>query len=198
MVVIAAHLLTQSITVFPYINDWLLAVSSKDVLLQHLDTTIHLVQFLGISINFKKPNLVYRGNSGHNSFLRLPAPRITALVSQVKTSPSVSSILIQRLLGHTAAFVPVLPHAQLHMRSLQVCFSAPVQSYERSTIETNPPPGACTESNRLVGVIRQFLGRSPIPSPLPSLVLTSDASLLGKGAHLAGHYVVSRLSTQQT
>lgn len=45
--------------VFPRVtNDWLLIADSKMTLLHHLKLTIHLLQSLGVCINYKKPNLV--------------------------------------------------------------------------------------------------------------------------------------------
>lgn len=50
MLVIATHLWTQGVTVFPYIDDWLLVAGSRDLLLRHLHLTIILFQFLGIEV----------------------------------------------------------------------------------------------------------------------------------------------------
>lgn len=57
IVVTVRHLFIQGITIFPSINNWLLVTSSKDLLLQYLDTMIHL-QSLRIAISFKKSDLV--------------------------------------------------------------------------------------------------------------------------------------------
>lgn len=58
MVVVVAYLRTWGITLFPYINNWLIVVDSKVDLLQHLKQMLNLLQSLGIAVNWKKSNLV--------------------------------------------------------------------------------------------------------------------------------------------
>lgn len=54
MVVITAHLHLQGVSIFQYIDDWLLVAALQDLLLEHIDITLILLWTLGIVVNFKK------------------------------------------------------------------------------------------------------------------------------------------------
>lgn len=58
--VITTQLHQQGITIFPYIQDWLLVPSSKELLLAHFNITIHLLDFLMITINYKNSYLLFK------------------------------------------------------------------------------------------------------------------------------------------
>ncbi|XP_015284102.1 PREDICTED: RNA-directed DNA polymerase homolog [Gekko japonicus] len=54
MVVVTAHLRLLGVSVFPYIDDWLLVANSEDLLLKNIQITLSLLQTLGLCINHKK------------------------------------------------------------------------------------------------------------------------------------------------
>lgn len=58
MVVIVVHLRPKGISIFLYIDDWLIVVDSKFLLTHHTHMTLDLLQCLGICINWKKSHLV--------------------------------------------------------------------------------------------------------------------------------------------
>lgn len=53
MVVVVAHLWLQEVSIFQYIDDWLLLTSSRDILLCHVQLMTTFLQSLGI-VNSKK------------------------------------------------------------------------------------------------------------------------------------------------
>lgn len=54
MVVVAAHLRTRSIVIFPYIDDWLVVIDSWEVLLDQIHATLSLLRILGLQNNLAK------------------------------------------------------------------------------------------------------------------------------------------------
>ncbi|XP_015267913.1 PREDICTED: SRC kinase signaling inhibitor 1 [Gekko japonicus] len=131
MVVVAAFLHLQGISVYPYINDWLLVADSR--LLRHIQDTLRLLNTLGLRVNTEKSHLQpaqwvqYIGTCldsiGCRAFLPQDRARhIINLAKCVASQPTVTALLIQWLLGLMAATTSVLVFAKLRMRPLQLWF----------------------------------------------------------------------------
>lgn len=56
------------------------------------------------------------------------AQKLWSLIERVWTHRSSSAIIIQQLLGHMIAAIPVVPFAKLHIRQLTIDFSETVQT----------------------------------------------------------------------
>lgn len=54
MVVIVSYLHERGITVFLYLDDWLIVADSVALLVEHLNLTLALLESLGIQVNWKK------------------------------------------------------------------------------------------------------------------------------------------------
>ena len=110
-----------------------LAAESQSLLQSHLQATLQLAQNLGFIVNLKKSVLIpqkmpiYLGAS-------LDIPRLIArpverratalqsLIQELVASPTVPAFLWQRVLGHLASFVDLVPNCRLLMRPLQLHF----------------------------------------------------------------------------
>ncbi|KAJ1198715.1 hypothetical protein NDU88_002554 [Pleurodeles waltl] len=57
MAVVAAHLRRSGISVFPYLDDWLLKAPTPQALVTHLQTMVDLLHSLGFTINVPKSHL---------------------------------------------------------------------------------------------------------------------------------------------
>lgn len=81
MVVIATDLWLKKIVLFSWMEDWLLIVDSKGDLLRNIQTTLSLLQKLGLCVNWKKIQLcanhmcqIHSGNIGFRSLQGLSPP----------------------------------------------------------------------------------------------------------------------------
>lgn len=114
---------------------WMVTLDLKDAyfLRHHLSLTITLFKNVGIAIIFKKSCLEpvqclqYIGAVLNSiqvmSYLSLDrAETIITLTSHICNNPRTSVLHVQRLLGHMAASVAVLPHARLRICPLQLWF----------------------------------------------------------------------------
>ena len=127
---VIAHLRLQGIRIFYNLDDWLIVAESQSLLQSHLQVTL---QVLGFIVNLQKSMLtpqrmpIYLGAS-------LDIPRLIArpmerrvvalqsLIQELIASPSVPALLWQRVLGHLASFVDLVPNCRLLMRPLQLHF----------------------------------------------------------------------------
>lgn len=125
MVVVIAYLQSQGISVYPYLADWLLAVDSREVLLQHIDQTLTLLASFEIRINYWKSHLTPAQlvqfikailDSNHARAFLPPdrASKIVGLVHTITSGPA-RALQIQCLLGHMASTISVIPIAKLRM-----------------------------------------------------------------------------------
>lgn len=133
VVVVAAYLHLQGVTLFQYIDNWLLIASSQNLLRRHLALFIRLLESLGIAINYKKSNLrplqhvQYIGAVLDSicAIAFLPADRastIMALGHLLQIKPRTTVLTIQCLLGLMVVTIAVLPHSQLKTQLLQLWF----------------------------------------------------------------------------
>lgn len=131
MVTIVYHLRSLGVTIFSYIDDWLIVADS--VLTQYASLSLDLLCSLGIQVNWKKSSLTptqeiqFTGARLDLLATRaiLPNDRthsIWQLIGKVQKQHSSPVMVIQKLLGHMAAAISVIPYATLHMKPLQVAF----------------------------------------------------------------------------
>lgn len=123
----------RGVTIYQYIDDWLLVAPSPDLLHHHLSLTISLLENLGIAINFKKSCLeplqslqyieAVLDSTQATAYLPLDrAETIVTMPTHIYNNPSTMVLYLQRLLRNMAAAIAVLPHAHLQIRSLQLWF----------------------------------------------------------------------------
>lgn len=119
-----AYLRLQGVTLFQYIDNWLLVASSPSLLHLHLSITVNLLEFRSIAVNHKKSylhpvqRLQYIGPVLESVSVKafLPDDRaasIIAFVMLLQRDPCTDALNIQRLLGHMAASISVIPLARL-------------------------------------------------------------------------------------
>lgn len=143
MLAIISHLHSKGITVFPYIDDWLLVANSVATLSKHLKLTLHLLHSLGVQVNWSKSHLepcqrlqfigAIIDSTAARTFLPTDrAQKLTAMITTLQSSRSQRAIYIQRLLGHMAAAIPVVPYVKLHMRLLQLDFQRQFKPHHHS------------------------------------------------------------------
>ena len=131
VVCVAAFLRQQGLRIFCYLDDWLLAVESRELLSRQLHFLLRTVQGLGFIVNWEKSELT---PSRHPNFLgaAIDLPRQLARPSPDRVYTIIAAALRLRrrrqapartwfqFLGYLASLVDVLPDCRLHMRPLQI------------------------------------------------------------------------------
>lgn len=133
MVVVVFYLHSKCVTISPYIDDWLIVVDSVALLRDHLTLTLDLLHSLGMQVNWEKSQLIpmqwiqfigaFLDSVKTQAFLpQDQAQKLWQSINKMCSLRSSPAIRIQRLLGHMAAAISVVPYAKLHMRLLQLEF----------------------------------------------------------------------------
>ena len=128
---VAAFLRQRGLRLFCYLDDWLLAAESRDVLSRQLHFLLQTVQALGFLVNWKKSELApTRRPTFLGAAIDLPRQLARPSPERVNTIMAAASRLRRRrqaparvclqFLGYLASLVDVFPDCRLHMRPLQI------------------------------------------------------------------------------
>ena len=196
MAPVSAILHSWGIRMRRYLDDWLVQSSSCDCLLHNLQVVLDLCHELGIVVNPKKSHLEpsqvvqYLGVViDTRSFRASPSPdRVARLLSTAGeflscADPPASTWL--SLLGILSSLSHLVPGGRLRVRSLQLCLH---RSWDRGDQSVRIPWSQdCLKDIRWwLHLPRLTLGVSLLQVS-PDLVIWSDASDVGWGAHLGSH-----------
>ena len=198
--VVAAFLRRQGLRVYCYLDDWLLVAPSRSILLDHTERLIQVVQNLGFIINWEKSALEptqipeFLGATldiPHQ--LARPAPhRMTSLMREARALSRRRSATAKcwlRVLGMMASMVDLVPNCRFHMRPIQLhllrVFRPSRDNLNKQITLTNEVRSSLAPWYR-----RSFLSQGkPFRQRPPSVTITTDASLLGWGAHMGDHHL---------
>ena len=193
MAPVSAILHSMGIRIRWYLDDWLVQSSSRESLLEDLQTVLQLCHELGIVVNPQKSNLVpsqvvqYLGVViDSTSFRASPSveriSRLQSTAAEFQSCASPTASLWLSLLGVLSLLAHLVPGGRLRMRSLQLCLH---RSWDRQDLEA--PVYASMECLRdlqwWLHLPRLSLGVS-LCQVSPDLHFWSDASDVRWGAHL--------------
>ena len=195
MDVIAAFLRQRAISVFPYLDDWLIKNLIHNRLITQTKICIQTIQSLGFLPNLKKSDLfpaqkfTFIGMeflTQHN-LVRVPADRVQNLILTIKkimSAKHVSARTFLSLLGKLSAAADLVLLGRLHLRPLQMCL---LSVWKPHILPLDHPIS-------INGMIRshlqwwinpiRFETGTSIHPPDPKFFLYTDASHYGWGAHL--------------
>ena len=132
MDVIAAFLSQRAISVFPYLDDWLIKNLIHNRLITQTKICIQTIQSLGFLPNLKKSDLfpaqkfTFIGMEflTQQNLVRVPADRVQNLILTIKKIMSAKHVSAQTflsLLGKLSAAADLVLLGRLHLRPLQMC-----------------------------------------------------------------------------
>ena len=132
MDVIAAFLRQRAISVFPYLDDWLIKNLIHNRLITQTKICIQTIQSLGFLPNLKKSDLfpaqkfTFIGMEflTQQNLVRVPADRVQNLILTIKkimSAKHVSARTFLSLLGKLSAAADLVLLGRLHLRPLQMC-----------------------------------------------------------------------------
>ncbi|XP_056426617.1 uncharacterized protein LOC130367817 isoform X1 [Hyla sarda] len=207
-VTVVATLRLQGIQIIPYLDDWLLVATTQELLLQHLQTTLNLLNRLGFILNPQKSELSPTKTKRFlgmiiNSVCQkvfLPAEKQDKIILQVKTlikSPSTSIRRAMQTLGLMTAAIDAVPYARAHMRDLQ---REILTVWDRVPISLD---STISLSGHTRLKLRWWLQKNNLNmgksfKPQNPVVITTDASSQGWGAHLGTQWVQGVWSREES
>ena len=195
MDVIAAFLRQRAISVFPYLDDWLIKNLIRNRLITQTRFCIQTIQSLGFLPNLKKSDLfpsqkfTFIGMEflTQQNLVRVPTDRVQNLLLTIKKFLSfkrVSARTVLSLLGKLSAAADFVLLGRLHLRPLQMC---PLSVWKPHILPLDHPI-------MINGMIRSHLQwwinpnwfetGTTIHPPDPKFFLYMDASHFGWEAHL--------------
>ena len=195
MDVIAAFLRQRAISVFPYLDDWLIKNLIHNRLITQTKICIQTIQSLGFLPNLKKSDLfpaqkfTFIGMEflTQQNLVRVPADRVQNLILTIKkimSAKHVSARTFLSLLGKLSAAADLVLLGRLHLRPLQMCL---LSVWKPHILPLDHPIS-------INGMIRshlqwwinpiRFETGTSIHPPDPKFFLYTDASHYGWGAYL--------------
>ena len=195
MDVIAAFLRQRAISVFPYLDDWLIKNLIHNRLITQTKICIQTIQSLGFLPNLKKSDLfpaqkfTFIGMEflTQQNLVRVPVDRVQNLILTIKkimSAKHVSARTFLSLLGKLSAAADLVLLGRLHLRPLQMCL---LSVWKPHILPLDHPIS-------INGMIRshlqwwinpiRFETGTSIHPPDPKFFLYTDASHYGWGAHL--------------
>ena len=206
MAPVSAILHSLGIRMRRYLDDWLVQSSSRESLLEDLQTVLRLCYELGIVINPKKSCLIpsqvvqYLGVvidstsfGASPSVERISQLQSTATVFQSCASPT--ACLWLSLLGVLSLLAHLVPGGRLRMRSLQLCLH---RSWNRQDLEAPVLVSMeCLHDLRWWLHLPRLSLWVSLRQVSPDLHFWSDASDGGWGAHLDYQVASGLWDTQQ-
>ena len=195
MDVIAAFLRQRAISVFPYLDDWLIKNLIHNRLITQTKICIQTIQSLGFLPNLKKSDLfpaqkfTFIGMEflTQQNLVRVPADRVQNLILTIKkimSAKHVSARTFLSLLGKLSAAADLVLLGRLHLRPLQMCL---LSVWKPHILPLDHPISINgmipSHLQWWINPIRFETGISIHP-PDPKFFLYTDASHFRWGAHL--------------
>ncbi|XP_061468992.1 uncharacterized protein LOC133378217 [Rhineura floridana] len=204
MVTLVAGLRMRGLHIYPYLDDLLIRSNSFRQAQQDVRFALKFLHEHGFLINYQKSHLTPSQQLLHlgaiidtaQQFISLSPQRvqnITALATTLSRIRSPDVMLLAKLLGMMASAIGITPWARLHSHPLQTFllqFQSDIALRTHSQVSLPAP----VKRSLIWWTAIQNLSRGvPLQDP-PRTVITTDASLLGWGAHCQGQHVQDRWS----
>ena len=195
MNVIAAHLRLPAVSIFPYLDDWLIRDLILNQLISHTKYNLQTVQNLGFIPNLKKSDLIptqkftFIGMEflTQQKIVRVPANRVKALILAIKTILSQTQISVRTflsLLGKLSAAADLILLGRLHLQPLQMCLLSVWKPHILPLDDQVTINSIIKFHLKWWMNTNRFVQRMPIHPPDSKTFLYTDASHYGWGAHL--------------
>ncbi|XP_061480325.1 uncharacterized protein LOC133383498 isoform X1 [Rhineura floridana] len=199
LLILVAYLRTQGVHIYPYLDDLLIRAKSEELAHHHLMITLNVLQTYGWLVNFDKSHLQPTQRLLHlgamldtlQAMVFLSPDRITAITSIARSlmqQTSADVMLLSRTLGMFISTIHIVPWARAHTRPLQwtlLPFQKDIASSNHRKVRLSP---ALRLSFRWWTKVQHLSKGTSFREPRRTVV-TTDASLIGWGAHCNSQYV---------
>ena len=179
-----------------YIDDMILMASSLEEILQARDTTIYLLQTLGLTINFNKSvlipthNLVYLGINVDSQLLtfHVPPEKVQKLKEKCKNLKQVKKPTIREVsstMGALRATSIAFTPAPIQLRNMQQLIKSSLATHRHYEAKVNLDKSTLQELSWWISSMDTYNGK-PMSIEPPEMIISTDASMTGWGAHCNG------------
>ena len=190
------------------LDDWLLKNKSRSLLLAQAQKAIDVTVKLGFLINKEKSNLrpsqsfVYLGahfdlKLGRVFLTQERSVLIQDLIGLFRLHEYLPAQTFLKLLGTMASCIDVIPYAHLHMRPIQMYLLFYWKPSQRDVQSLIPVSSQLISHLEWWTIPQNLFKGVPLSPPSPDMVLTTDASKSGWGAHLDDLTVQGVWSSQE-
>jgi ribonuclease HI len=199
----------RGIHIYPYLDDCLIVAKSRDQLIQAIGVTQQVLMDAGFLINFKKSYLTptqrlkFLGLDLDTTLATAVLPEDRALElakccqSFMKVGQYQTVRTFLRLLGLMAATLLAVPYARLYMRPLQWFMNSHRDSRIHGLSHKIMVSRALLPTLQWWAHIPNLTQGLSWKTPVPSVTLTTDASLEAWGAHMQKYKVQGKWSKSQ-
>ena len=190
-----------------YIDDIIIMAQTREEAEMAKDTTIFLLQALGFTINWKKSvltpckELIYLGVKVNSTTMTLQVPEekisyLRKTCEKTLQRNKISARQLSSVMGKLRATAQAFSPAPLQLRNIQENLKMALReniSYEQMI---KLKPGARAELEWWLGNLKTHNGK-PISLQTPELIISSDSSSEGWGAHCQGQGASGKWNTQE-
>lgn len=209
LAVVTAYLRRLGIIIFPYLDDCLIKAPSAAEALRMTRLTRTVFETLGLIINIPKSAMTPQQSiqfigaqlDSTTALALLPITRFQAmqdLIQAITTNPRPSVLQCLRLMGHMAATTYIVEHARLHFRCLQHWIATVYTPNVRDVQKRVSIPMHVTNSLTWWTAPKNLMSGVPFHRQHLTIQLTTDASLIGWGAHLEHNQVQGLWSPEES
>jgi len=206
---VAAYLRRQGITIYVYLDDWLITAPTFSLAVTHTHRVIQTAEYLGFLINRDKSHLTPTQRPTYlGTVLDLVAGRVTPTLERVdRLRTSVQSLIHPlhesafawlQVLGLMASLVDIVPWCRLRMRPLQIHL---IHFYR-------PRIHPLSRMVPMTDIVRQelvwwldphnILKGVQFPALSHQLTLVTDASSTGWGGHIGSRVISGHWSAEES
>ncbi|CAN2391224.1 hypothetical protein PRIEUP_LOCUS1263 [Pristimantis euphronides] len=198
---IVAHLRVQNVVIVPYLDDFLLAADTEKELEQHLQMVLALLGKLGWLINYQKSSLlpgtkkIFLGilldSVQQRSFLpQKKRKKIIGAAQKFQKKKFCTIREAMKMLGLLTSCISSVPWGQFHTRHQSWMLTTWDRKQTSLDSRALIPEGV---KNSLIWWTKiTNLGKGVPWNLNPQVVITTDASHLGWGAHVQKRYIQGR------
>jgi hypothetical protein len=200
---------SQGIQIHVYIDDWLILAEDKQSLISHTQKVLQKVQELGWIVNMEKSSLTpsreftflgMKCNTAQNSVqpIQKRLDRLSLAVQNLRSEEYTSPRLLQSLIGSMVSTAGLIPYAALERRPLQYLLQ---EVWDRDLMSLDHKLKVTQSMREAVAwwSIPENLEASVlIQDPRQSVILITDASQVGWGAHLGEKMISGRWSPEES
>ena len=192
--VVGAHLRRMGINIFMYLDDWLIVAGSESLAARDTQRVLDVTQSLGWIVNREKSDLTpsqrpvflgtildFRTTRARPTNERVQAVQAGGKLLLSRSSSTAHAWLV--FLGYLASLVDIVPWCRFHMRDLQIhLLKHFVPSSQNLSVRVPLTESVRPHIQWWCDPAHLSTGVKFNPGP-PSLTISTDASLMGWGAH---------------
>ena len=207
MAVIGSYLRAREIQIYMYLDDWLIKNQNREILVNQSRMVLQLIERLGLIVNHAKSHLEpsqviqYLGAvfNLQEGMIYPTLERCTKIQEEIRLLMSQThqtAQLFLHVLGLMASCIDLTPLARLHMRPIQFYTLSFWRPHKDSLFHVIPVQDTLIQHLKWWQDCNNIMAGTPLRQS-HSIVLWTDASQMGWGAHMEDNQVSGTWTVQE-